>query len=97
MRLKIDTSFGNLEKPPVLLRVTKNAQQNRRQNPGERREGIPLVNFLKDLDIVHHIEAVAVSIKGRKPGISCKCLSLGAIWRKKPLNVRPNPRMLQTI
>ena len=45
MRLEIDTSFGNLEKPPVLLRVTKNVQQNRRQNPGERREGAPLVKI----------------------------------------------------
>tara|TARA_R110001606_G_scaffold109414_1_gene235057 strand:- start:1537 stop:1680 length:144 start_codon:yes stop_codon:yes gene_type:complete len=45
MRLEIDTSFGNLKKPPVLLRVTKNAQQNWRQKPGERREGGPLVEI----------------------------------------------------
>ena len=30
---------------PVLLRVTKTAQQNWRQNPGERREGGPLVRI----------------------------------------------------
>ena len=30
---------------PVLLRVTKTAQQNWRQNPGERREGSPLVKI----------------------------------------------------